>query len=98
MISNTTETCIPNKVALLESTIRILQGKLEGLGIHVEEKSWLNEIEANLTHMEGKETLNQAQRLVNCEEQYLGLGNLGSNMKGSKIHQQLLAACRKIRK
>ncbi len=33
-----------------------------------------------------------AQRLVNREEQYFGLGNLGENMEGSKIHQQLLAA------
>lgn len=39
------ETFIPSKDASLESSIRTLQGKLEALGIHVVEKSWLNEIE-----------------------------------------------------
>jgi len=52
--------------------------------------------EANLTLMYGKETLSQAQRLVNREEQYFGLGNLGANMEGSKMHQQLLAAYGKV--
>jgi ribosomal protein S12 methylthiotransferase accessory factor len=52
--------------------------------------------EANLQLMYGKETLIQAQRLVNREEQYFGLGNLGANMEGSKMHQQLLAAYRKV--
>ena len=42
---NTTETFIPSKDASLESSISTLQGKLKALGIHVEEKSWLNEIE-----------------------------------------------------
>ena len=42
---NTTETFIPSKDASLESSIRTLQGKLEALGFHVEERSWLNEIE-----------------------------------------------------
>lgn len=46
MTTNTAhETFIPSKDASLESSIRTLQGKLEKLGIHVEEKSWLNEIE-----------------------------------------------------
>jgi ribosomal protein S12 methylthiotransferase accessory factor len=46
MTANTpNETYIPSKDASLESSIRTLQGKLEALGIHVEEKSWLNEIE-----------------------------------------------------
>ncbi|NOU40882.1 MAG: 30s ribosomal protein S12 methylthiotransferase accessory protein YcaO [Methylotenera sp.] len=40
-----TETFIPSKDASLESSISTLQGKLLALGIHVEEKSWLNEIE-----------------------------------------------------
>ena len=40
-----TETFIPSKDASLESSISTLQGKLFALGIHVEEKSWLNEIE-----------------------------------------------------
>jgi len=52
--------------------------------------------EANLALMYGKETLSQAQRLVNLEEQYFGLGNLGANMEGSKMHQQLLAAYGKV--
>ena len=52
--------------------------------------------EANLTLMYGKETLAQAQRLVNQEEQYFGLGNLGANMEGSKMHQDLLAAYGKV--
>lgn len=52
--------------------------------------------EANLMLMYGKETLAQAQRLVNQEEQYFGLENLGANMEASKMHQQLLAAYRKV--
>ncbi|MGB9149978.1 MAG: 30S ribosomal protein S12 methylthiotransferase accessory factor YcaO [Burkholderiales bacterium] len=42
---STTETFIPSKDASLESSIRTLQGKLTALGFHVEERSWLNEIE-----------------------------------------------------
>jgi ribosomal protein S12 methylthiotransferase accessory factor len=42
---NTTETFIPSKDASLESSISTLQGKLAALGFHVEERSWLNEIE-----------------------------------------------------
>ncbi len=51
---------------------------------------------ANLALMYGKDTLAQAQRLVNQEEQYFGLENLGPNMEASKMHQQLLAAYRKV--
>lgn len=40
-----TETFIPSKDASLESTIATLLGKLEAVGFHVEERSWLNEIE-----------------------------------------------------
>ncbi|OIR12429.1 ribosomal protein S12 methylthiotransferase accessory factor YcaO [mine drainage metagenome] len=40
-----TETFIPSKDASLESSISTLQGKLEALGFHIEERSWLNEIE-----------------------------------------------------
>lgn len=43
--SNPHETFIPSKDCSLESSILTLQGKLEALGIVVEEKSWLNEIE-----------------------------------------------------
>ncbi len=52
--------------------------------------------EENLALMYGKETLTQAQRLVSQEEQYFGLENLGANMEASKMHQQLLAAYRKV--
>ena len=41
----THETFIPSKDASLESSIRTLHAKLEALGFHVEERSWLNEIE-----------------------------------------------------
>lgn len=39
------ESFIPGKDASLESSIRTLQGKLEALGFHIEERSWLNPIE-----------------------------------------------------
>ena len=52
--------------------------------------------EANLVLMYGKDTLTQAQRLINQEEQYFDLENLGKNMEASKMHQQLLAAYRKV--
>ncbi len=41
----TTETFIPSKDASLESSISTLQAKLLALGVHVEERSWLNEVE-----------------------------------------------------
>ena len=40
-----TETFIASKDASLESSIATLQAKLLALNIHIEEKSWLNEIE-----------------------------------------------------
>ena len=43
--SGANETFIPSKDASLESSISTLQGKLLALGFHVEERSWLNEIE-----------------------------------------------------
>jgi ribosomal protein S12 methylthiotransferase accessory factor len=46
MTANTpNETFIPSKDASLESSISTLQGKLAALDIHIEEKSWLNEVE-----------------------------------------------------
>ncbi|AJP49519.1 ribosomal protein S12 methylthiotransferase [Rugosibacter aromaticivorans] len=39
------ETFIPSKDASLESSISTLLGKLESIGFHVIERSWLNEIE-----------------------------------------------------
>ena len=52
--------------------------------------------EANLQLMYGAETLQQAHRLIKQTEQYFGLGNLGKNMEGSKMHQQLLTAYGKV--
>jgi ribosomal protein S12 methylthiotransferase accessory factor len=42
---STRETFIPSKDASLESSIATLLGKLHAIGFHVEERSWLNEIE-----------------------------------------------------
>jgi ribosomal protein S12 methylthiotransferase accessory factor len=53
--------------------------------------------EANLTLMYGEATLQQALSLFNQETQYFGLNNLGPNMEGSHMHQQLLAAYEKVR-
>ena len=52
--------------------------------------------EANLTLMYGTETLQQAHKLLNREEQFFGLGTLGANMEGSVMHQSLLEAYRKV--
>ncbi|MEZ0316078.1 MAG: 30S ribosomal protein S12 methylthiotransferase accessory factor YcaO [Methylophilaceae bacterium] len=41
----TTESFIPGKDASLEFSIQSMQAKLTGLGFHIEERSWLNEIE-----------------------------------------------------
>jgi ribosomal protein S12 methylthiotransferase accessory factor len=51
---------------------------------------------ANLELMYGAATLQQAQRLIDQTDQYFGLCHLGANMEGSKMHQQLLAAYRKV--
>ena len=51
---------------------------------------------ANLRLMYGAETLSQAEKLLNQTEQYFGLINLGENMQGSRMHQQLLAAYGKV--
>ena len=40
-----TENFIPGKDASLESTINTLQGRLQALGFHIEERSWLNPVE-----------------------------------------------------
>lgn len=52
--------------------------------------------EANLALLYGKETLRQAQVLMNREERFFGLGMLGPNMEGSQMHQRLLEAYRKV--
>lgn len=51
---------------------------------------------ANLSLMYGTQTLSQAEKLLNQTEQYFGLINLGENMQGSRMHQQLLAAYGKV--
>ncbi len=40
-----TENYIPGKDASLESTINSMQGKLQALGFHIEERSWLNPVD-----------------------------------------------------
>lgn len=50
----------------------------------------------NLRLMYGAQTLSQAEKLLNHTEQYFGLINLGENMQGSRMHQQLLAAYGKV--
>lgn len=52
--------------------------------------------ETSLSLMYGAERLAQAQHLVSGKQQYLGLNNLGANMEGSQMHQQLLAAYGKV--
>ena len=52
--------------------------------------------EENLNLLYGAETLKQAHKLVNREQQYFGLSNLGTNMEGSHMHQQLLTAYSKV--
>ena len=44
-VNANTETFIPSKDASLEYSIKTLQAKLLDIGFHVEERSWLNEIE-----------------------------------------------------
>ena len=52
--------------------------------------------EANLQLLYGTDTLRQAQALLEGDERFFGLNNLGPNMEGSQTHQQILAAYRKI--
>ena len=52
--------------------------------------------EANLQLLYGAQTVQQAHQLIKGEAQYFGLDNLGPNMEGSKMHQQLLAAYGKV--
>ena len=52
--------------------------------------------EPNLTLLYGTDTLQQAHKLLNHDEQYFGLGVLGPNMEGSVMHQRLLEAYAKV--
>jgi len=51
---------------------------------------------SSLSLMFGADIVQQAHQLVSGKQQYLGLNNLGANMEGSKMHQQLLAAYGKV--
>ena len=51
---------------------------------------------SSLNLMFGIDLVQQAQQLVSGKQQYLGLNNLGANMEGSQMHQQLLAAYGKV--
>ena len=52
---------------------------------------------ANLKLMFGSETLTLAEQLLSQEVRFFGLGELGNNMQGSQMHQQLLVAYDKVR-
>ena len=53
--------------------------------------------QANCQLMLGAGTFRLAMQLLNQEVRFFGLGDLGSNMQGSKMHQQLLLAYDKVR-
>lgn len=61
-----------------------------------EEMNSSTPFEANLQLMYSTETLQLAQQLMNGQQQYLGLENLGPNMESCKMHQQLLVAYGKV--
>ena len=44
----------------------------------------------------GKDTVRQAQALLERREKFFGLDTLGPNMQGSAMHQTLLAAYDKL--
>lgn len=50
----------------------------------------------HVTLLFGAETVAQAQSLLHRKQQYLGLNNLGENMHGSRVHEQLLIAYDKV--
>ena len=52
--------------------------------------------QASLLLLFGMQTLNQANALINRDEQFFGLNTLGANMEGSKMHRQLLRAYEKV--
>jgi ribosomal protein S12 methylthiotransferase accessory factor len=52
--------------------------------------------ESNLQLLYGKDTVRQAQALINGKERFFGLGTLGPNMEGSQMHQRILDAYRKL--
>ncbi|MFZ3194372.1 MAG: YcaO-like family protein, partial [Moraxellaceae bacterium] len=50
----------------------------------------------HVTLLFGADTVAQAQALLQREQQYLGLDNLGADMHGSRVHEQLLIAYDKV--
>lgn len=49
-----------------------------------------------VTLLFGADTVAQAQALLQREQQYFGLNNLGADMHGSRVHEQLLIAYDKV--
>ena len=54
--------------------------------------------DANLRLLFGDSTLKQAYALVNREQQFFGLNELGTNFEGSDMHRQLLKAYEKVQR
>jgi len=57
----------------------------------------ISNYQANCQLMLGALTFRLAMQLLNQEVRFFGLGDLGNNMQGSKMHQQLLLAYDKVR-
>jgi ribosomal protein S12 methylthiotransferase accessory factor len=55
-----------------------------------------SDYEASLSLLYGAESLRQAKALINQEERFFGLEDLGENMEASAMHQSLLAAYDKL--
>ncbi len=55
-----------------------------------------NNYRRSLDLLYGKETVRQAEALLNRSEKFFGLDTLGPNMEGSPMHQTLLAAYDKL--
>jgi ribosomal protein S12 methylthiotransferase accessory factor len=60
------------------------------------DKNHTKPFDENLALMYNQETLDQAQQLISRTSRFFGLNNLGPNMEGSEMHQQLLAAYAKV--
>lgn len=50
----------------------------------------------HVTLLFGEDTVTQAQALLQRKQQYVGLNNLGVDMHGSRVHEQLLLAYDKV--
>ena len=56
----------------------------------------INNYRRSLDLLYGKDTVHQAEALLNRSEKFFGLDTLGPNMEGSAMHQTLLAAYDKL--